>query len=182
MSRLTFASLLFALAMGSGAASAQNAAPPIPEAQRARSVARQHLAGPRFGFTVFTGDVADQRDQAELEPIMTQFGWQWETQLVSQNSGNQVLMEWVVLVGGVEQDELNLSLGWLSGYRFPNGVEFGVGPNLSYSRDSGDTTSSMIFAAGATAPFGDVYIPVNFAVSIAKGGPRLTALLGWIVG
>ena len=182
MSRLTFASLLFALATGSGAASAQIPAPPIPEAQRVRSVARQHLAGPRFGFTVFTGDVADQRDQAELEPMMTQFGWQWETQLISQNSGNQVLMEWVLLVGGVEQDEFNLSLGWLSGYRLPNGVEFGVGPNLSYSRDSGDTTSSMIFAAGATAPFGDVYVPVNFAVSIAKGGPRLTALLGWIVG
>ena len=182
MSRLTIASLFVAMAMGSGAASAQITQPEIPEAQRVRRVARQHLAGPRFGFTVFTGDVADGRDQMGLEPLMTQFGWQWETQLVSQNSGNQVLMEWVLLVGGVEQDEFNVSLGWLSGYRFPNGVEFGVGPNLSYSRDTEDTTTSMIFAVGATAPFGDMYVPVNFAVSIAKGGPRLTALLGWIVG
>jgi hypothetical protein len=118
----------------------------------------------------------------DLEPIMSQFGWQWETQLISQNSGNQVLMEWVLLVGGVEQDEFNVSLGWLSGYRLANGVEFGVGPNLSYSKDTQDTTTSMILAIGATAPFGDMYIPVNLAVSIAQGGPRLTVLVGWIVG
>jgi hypothetical protein len=117
MSRLTFASLFVALAMVSGAASAQVVEPLIPEAQRVRRVPRQHLAGPRFGFTVFTGDVADQRDQVDLEPMMTQFGWQWETKLISQNAGNQVLMEWVLLVGGVEQDEINVSLGWLTGYR-----------------------------------------------------------------
>ena len=40
----------------------------------------------------------------------------------------------------------------------------------------------MLFAAGATLPFGDMYVPINFAVSVAKGGPRLTALIGWIVG
>ena len=92
MPRLTIASLFVAMAMGSGAASAQITQPEIPEAQRVRRVPRQHLAGPRFGFTVFTGDVADGRDQMGLEPLMTQFGWQWETQLVSENSGNQVLM------------------------------------------------------------------------------------------
>lgn len=182
MSRSIFTSLLVALALSSGAAAAQTAEPQIPEAQRVRKLARQHLAGPRFGFTVFTGDVAAARHRAGLQPMMTQFGWQWETQLVSQDSGNQVLMEWILLAGGVEQDELNLSLGWISGYRLPNGLEFGVGPNLSYSKDTGKTTSSMIFAAGATAPFGDIFIPINFAVSLAKGGPRVTALLGWIVG
>jgi hypothetical protein len=102
MSRLTIASLFVAMAMGSGAASAQIAEPERPEAQRVRRLPRQHLAGPRFGFTVFTGDVADGRDQMDLDPLMTQFGWQWETQLISQNSGNQVLMEWVLLMGGVE--------------------------------------------------------------------------------
>jgi len=76
----------------------------------------------------------------------------------------------------------NLSLGWLAGYRLESGLEFGVGPNLSYSRDSGETTSSMLFAAGATLPFGQMYIPINFVVSVAEGGPRITALIGWIVG
>ena len=182
MSRMIFTLLFVALALSAGAASAQIQDPATPGAQAAREITRRHLSGPRFGFTVFTGDVADRRDQADLEPIMTQFGWQWETQLLSTQSGSQALMEWVLLVGGVEQNEFNLSLGWLAGYRLENGVEFGVGPNLSYSRDSEETTSSMVFAAGATLPFGEMYLPINFAVSVAKGGPRITALIGWIVG
>ena len=40
-------------------------------------------------------------------------------------------MEWVLLVGGVEQDEFNTSLGWLTGYRLAGGMELGVGPNFS---------------------------------------------------
>lgn len=180
MSR-TIITLLFALATSVGAASAQ-IQDASTRARGAQPLPRRHLSGPRFGFTVFTGDVADARDRADLEPIMTQFGWQWETQIVSMQSGSQALMEWVLLVGGVEQDEFNVSLGWLAGYRLESGLEFGVGPNLSYSKDSEETTSSMLFAAGATLPFGDMFIPVNFAVSVAKGGPRMTALIGWIVG
>ncbi len=182
MSRMIFTPLFVALALSAGAASAQTRRPATREPQVAREIPRRHLNGPRFGFTVFTGDVADQRNAADLEPIMTQFGWQWETQLVSTQSGNQALMEWILLVGGVEQYEFNLSLGWLTGYRLVSGVEFWVGPNFSYSQDSEETTSSMVFAAGATLPFGDMYIPINFAVSVAKGGPRMTALIGWIVG
>ena len=182
MSRMIFTLMFVALALSTDAASAQTQGPATPETQMAREVPRRHLNGPRFGFTVFTGDVADKRDQAGLEPIMTQFGWQWETQLLATPSGSQALMEWVVLVGGMEQDEFNLSLGWLAGYRLDNGVEFGVGPNFSYSKDSRETTSSMLFAAGATLPFGDLFIPINFALSVAEGGPRMTALIGWIVG
>ncbi len=182
MSRMIFTIPFLVLALSSGAASAQTQGPATLGVQGAQKITRRHLSGPRFGFTVFTGQVADQRDEAGLEPIMTQFGWQWETQLVSMEGGSQALMEWVLLVGGMEQNEFNISLGWLAGYRLENGVEFGVGPNFSYSKDSRETTSSMLFAAGATLPFGDMYVPINFAVSVAKGGPRLTALIGWIVG
>ena len=156
--------------------------PQVPEDQRARQLPRQTLSGPRFGFTTFTGETADQRDQAGLESIMTQFGWQFETQIVSLTGGQRALMEWVLLVGGVEQDELNLSLGWLTGYRLPTGLEFGVGPNFSYSKDSEDITTSMVLAGGATLPFGDLYVPINLAVAVAKGGPRITVLTGWIIG
>ena len=182
MSRMILTLLFVTLALGGDAASAQVQVSSRPGAQEGQGISRRKLSGPRFGFTVFTGDVADQRQQAGLEPIMTQFGWQWETQLRSMDTGSQALMEWVVLVGGMEQDEFNLSLGWLAGYRLESGLEFGVGPNLSYSRDSGETTSSMLFAAGATLPFGQMYIPINFVVSVAEGGPRITALIGWIVG
>ena len=102
-----------------------------PESVSVRPLPRRHLSGPRFGFTTFTGDIADKRNSIGKEAIMSQFGWQFETQIVSTTDGNQALMEWVFLVGGVEQDELNLSLSWMAGYRLPNGLEFGVGPNIS---------------------------------------------------
>ncbi len=157
-------------------------APAVPADQRVKKLPRQKLSGPRFGFTTFTGDVADQRDQAGLETIMTQFGWQFETQILSLTGGHRALMEWVILVGGVEQDEFNLSLGWLTGYRLPSGVEVGVGPNFSINKDSEDITTSMVVAAGATVPFGDLYVPINTAIGIARGGPRITVLTGWIIG
>jgi hypothetical protein len=91
-------------------------------------------------------------------------------------------MEWVFLLGGLEQDEANLSLAWLTGYRLQNGVELGVGPNVSLNVKDENTTGSMVVAAGATMPFGDIYVPMNVAVAFAKGGPRITTLLGWIVG
>jgi hypothetical protein len=178
---LTILALTIAAA-GTTATPANAQVDTIPTEMRARQLPRQHLAGPRFGFTTFTGDVADQRRLIGKEPIMSQFGWQFETQVLSTRSGNQALMEWVVLVGGVEQDELNLSLGWLAGYRLPNGLEFGVGPNVSLRKEGGDPTTSMLIAGGATLPFGELYVPLNLAVAFAKGGPRITTLIGWIVG
>jgi len=154
----------------------------IPEAMRARTLPRQHLSGPRFGFTTFTGDVAKFRQAVGKEAMMSQFGWQFETQIVSTRSGNQALMEWVALVGGVEQDEMNLSLSWLAGYRLPSGLEFGVGPNVSVRKEGGDPTTSMVVAGGATLPFGELYVPLNLAVAFAQGGPRVTTLVGWIIG
>ena len=154
----------------------------VPEAMRVRQLPRQHLSGPRFGFTTFTGDVADLRNSVGKEAIMSQFGWQFETRIASQTGGNQALMEWVFLVGGVEQDELNMSLSWIAGYRLPNGLEFGVGPNISITKDNSDPTTSMVVAAGTTLPFGDLYVPLNLAVAFAEGGPRITTLMGWIVG
>jgi hypothetical protein len=103
-------------------ASAQmNAASDAP----ASGLTRHTLSGPRFGFTTFTGEVADQRRGADLETIMSQFGWQFETQILSQDSGNQALLEWLILVGGVESDEFNLTGSFLTGYRLANGLEFG---------------------------------------------------------
>lgn len=172
------AALLLAADAGMLAAQAKE----IPEEMRVRTLPRQHLSGPRFGFTAFTGQVAELRQSIGKEVIMSQFGWQFETQIVSTTSGNQALMEWVVLVGGVEQDELNLSLSWLAGYRLPGGFEFGVGPNVSVRKEGGDPTTSMVMAMGATLPFGELYVPLNVAVAFAQGGPRFTTLMGWIIG
>ncbi len=182
MSRAIFTLLFVTLALSADAASVQIRRSSTLEAQQVQRVSRRKLAGPRFGVTLFTGEVADLRDQADLSPMMTQFGWQWETQLMFTPNGDQALLEWVVLVGGVEQNEFNLSLGFLAGYRMQNGIEFGVGPNISFTKESDDATTSMLIAVGHTFPVGDLQLPVNFAVGLGKGGPRLTTLIGWIVG
>jgi hypothetical protein len=170
------------LGLGIGSAAAQQAENTIPAEMRVNKLPRQKLSGPRFGFTVFTGDVAEYRQAQGLEPIMSQFGWQFETQMVSTTDGSQALMEWLVLLGGLEQDETSLSVAWLAGYRLASGLEFGVGPNFNANFKESMTNTSMVMAAGGTLPFGEIYVPLNFAVAFSDGGPRITALLGWIVG
>ncbi len=66
MSRMILALLFVTLALSADAASAQVQASARPEAQEGQGISRRKLSGPRFGFTVFTGDVADQRNQAGL--------------------------------------------------------------------------------------------------------------------
>lgn len=155
----------------------------IPDGMRARTPPRQKLSGPRFGMTAFTGAVADRRRKADLGVFMSQFGWQFENQIVSTDTGNQALLEFLLLFGGFEQDMRNMSLSWLAGYRLPNGFEFGVGPNFGIQLSGeGETTTSMVTALGATMPFGDIYVPANVAVAWAEGGPRITTLIGWIIG
>ena len=184
MFRTTLSVAMLALSLSAGAVLAQTTqgTPEVPVEMQVKKLPHQSLMGPRFGFTAFTGDVAKMRQKGGLEPIMTQFGWQWERQIVSLTGGNMALMEFVLLVGGVEQDEFNTSLGWITGYRLKGGFEIGAGPNFSMTKEADKINTSMIVAGGATVPFGDFYLPVNLAVGIAKGGPRITILTGWIMG
>lgn len=154
----------------------------VPEEMRAHELPRQKLSGPRVGFTTFTGDVASGRRDLGKSTLMSQFGWQFETQIVSTESGHQALLEVVLLLGGLEQDEFNLNASWLAGYRLANGLEFGVGPNLSRSSITGDFTTSLVTAAGITLAVGDMYLPFTAALAFAEGGPRITTLMGWIIG
>lgn len=158
--------------------------PQVPEDRQVRTLPRQSLNGPRFGFTTFTGDVARARQDAGKSTIMSQFGWQFETQIIATQTGSQALMEWLFLVGGVEQDDFSAGLAWMAGYRLESGLELGMGPNFSWNKNTEDLTTSMVVAGGATLPAGggDILIPVNVAVAFADGGPRITTLAGWIIG
>ena len=140
------------------------------------------LSGPRFGVTAFTGDVATARQSIDKSAFMTQFGWQAETQILATDRGDQALIEWVGLLGGVEQGEMNLSGALIAGYRLANGFELGAGPNISYGSEAGNVTTSMLLAAGVTVPMGQLRVPFNVAVALAEGGPRITTLVGWVIG
>jgi hypothetical protein len=176
---LTWIALLAPMAFSPEQALAQS--PTATEPSESAPLVRRDLSGPRFGFTVFTGEVAQARTSLGLEPVMTQFGWQFENSMMSRENGAEALLEWVFLVGGVEQSELNLSLSWLAGYRTSGGLEIGAGPAVSANKDNRRINTSMIVAMGATPPIGSIRIPLHVAVAMSSGGPRFTTLVGWIV-
>ncbi|MCA1656493.1 MAG: hypothetical protein LC713_02075, partial [Actinobacteria bacterium] len=64
-----------------------------------------NLSGPRFGLTVLPAQLVDtisSRFDHKIQPVISQFGWQFETQLFTADSGMTVLTELVGLVGGLE--------------------------------------------------------------------------------
>jgi hypothetical protein len=132
------------------------------------------LSGPRLGITLVTGKDADElRSKADAGPIVSQFGWQFEQQFLSTKEGLAGLTEWVFLVGGAEQGTLLPSLSWLVGLRTAGGTEFGLGPNISLSGPA------LVLAAGITQQSASLNFPINLAVVIAKGGPRIALLVGF---
>jgi hypothetical protein len=146
--------------------------PPINEAP---AVEPLKLSGPRFGLTYLPAELRQRvADEFELEisPVITQFGWQWETRFFS-NEGMTGVSEWVLLVGGLEQNHFIPSLSWILGVRSQGGTEFGVGPNLSVSG------TAIVFAGGVTVRSGPIYFPVNLALVPSTDGVRVSTLVGF---
>ena len=146
----------------------QTTVPPV-----ARTV---NLSGPRFGITSLSPGVVDKVKEergVELRPLISQFGWQFEKQFYSKAGGISAVNEWVVLVGGLEQDVVVPSLSWVVGLRTAEGLEFGIGPNLS------PAGTALVLAAGMTFRSGVLNVPLNFAVVPSRGGTRVTLLAGF---
>lgn len=133
-------------------------------------------SGPRFGLTFLGGALTDSlqsRHRIDVAPVITQFGWQFERQFASVEGGPVALNEWVLLVGGLDQGAFLPSLSWLVGIRFPNQLEFGVGPNLTPAGVALAWSAGMTFRAGALA------VPVNVALVPSKYGMRSSILTGF---
>lgn len=132
------------------------------------------LAGPRFGLTVITGSNAERlRDEIGIHPVVTQFGWQFETEMFSTAQGLTTMGEMVVLAGGLEQGKFLPSLSGLVGLRTPNGAEIGVGPNVSLAGVGLAVAGGVNFAAG------DINFPLTVAVVPSAGGMRFSFLGGF---
>lgn len=140
------------------------------------------LSGPRFGLTAAGGGQAQFLEMMGVNPIMSQFGWQFETRYYSTSSGYQALIEFIPLIAGLEANNTALSLNVLAGFRTPNGFEIGVGPNFAvrglWSTNPIGTTS-MVFALGQSFKVDEINIPVNIAVSPSANGFSITGLVGF---
>ena len=118
------------------------------------------FGGPRFGFTYITSGTQSSRlTEMGKNPLITQFGWQFETRLFNVDKGPSGIIEFVPLIGGMEQGLFLPSANLLIGMRGSGtkSFEFAVGPNLSISG------LGMVFAIGTNFRSGSVNFPVNLA-------------------
>ena len=127
------------------------------------------LAGPRIGFTFISpGPIADfLHDGLDFDEedkygstgaaFTTLYGWQWESRFADGGSVTGIV-EWIVLVGGMEKGMFLPSASSIIGARMDNGLEFGVGPNLSLSG------IGMVFGVGYNFKSGSLNLPVNISV------------------
>ena len=134
-----------------------------------------HLAGPRLGFTVLTSGVLDRarEKQHDLNPFLTQFGWQFESRLFRLPNGVSGLVELVPLVGGLEQGLFIPSVSGLVGIRGAKGFEFGLGPNVT------PLGANIVLALGTSLRSNGINFPINLAVVPGNGGARISLLVGF---
>ncbi|MCX6312050.1 MAG: hypothetical protein NT084_10505 [Bacteroidetes bacterium] len=128
----------------------------------------KRYGGPRLGFTVLgpgtSNDKMDNLFNRRVNPVITQFGWQFETRIFTLKDGSSGLVEFVPMIGGLEQGLFLPSATGLIGFRTKSGIELGMGPSISLGG------ASVVFAAGASFKAGKVTFPVNlvFLPSITK--------------
>jgi hypothetical protein len=133
-----------------------------------------HLDGPRIGVTILTGNLAQKMEnEYQANPIISQFGWQFESQYFTLDNGTAGVVEFVTLLGGLEQNLFIPSASLLVGLRSAKGFEVGVGPNVSVGG------ASFVLAGGYTFSSNGIHFPINLAFVPGKDGARLSLLLGF---
>jgi hypothetical protein len=133
------------------------------------------LSGPRFGLTILSEGVVKALGERGIQvgPHISQFGWQFEKQFYTKDSGVTMVTEWIGLVGGLEQSVVLPSLSWVVGVRTRDGAEFGMGPNIT------PAGTALVLATGMTFRAGALNIPLNVAVVPSKSGTRVSLLSGF---
>ena len=135
-----------------------------------------NLSGPRFGLTMLSPGNVEALAEKEIvlqRSTVTQFGWQFEKRLYTNDEGLSALTEFVPLISGLEQGVALPSLNWLVGIRTSTGTEFGIGPNIT------PVGVGLVVAAGVTVQSGALNIPLNVAVASSKSGARVSIMTGF---
>lgn len=127
------------------------------------------LSGPRIGATFSPDGTA-----------ISQFGWHFEHQVEAAERGPSLLVETVLLVGGLERHLFIPNANLIFGLRTPQGFEFGVGPSFTLGTAIG-FRSGLVAAAGKTFRINGVQLPLNVAYAFDKDGSRVSVMTGWAV-
>src|SRR5689334_22637750 len=90
------------------------------------------LSGPRLGATyVLSPSPKQLAAEYDMQPVLSQFGWQFERRFFERPGGFTGLNELVVLAGGLDQAKIMPTVSWVVGVRSQGGAEVGGGPVLS---------------------------------------------------
>ena len=132
------------------------------------------LSGPRLGITGITPGLTQDAIAEEFNirtPAIMQYGWQFEKRFMD-GGDLSGLIEWVLLVGGMEQGMIIPSLSSLIGMRNHHGFEAALGPNLTMKG------LSFVFAAGYNFRSGNLNLPVNISWVPSHQSPNETGKTG----
>lgn len=132
-------------------------------------VKRKRFGGPRIGLTYISpGTTTDYLSSEGKQPMITQFGWQFEGRLFTVEGNTQGIIEFIPMIGGVEQGMFIPSASLLIGIRGGEKrmFEFAMGPNFAVTRDyKRDVTvqTGVVIAFGTSFKHGNINFPVNLA-------------------
>ncbi|KAA3618293.1 MAG: hypothetical protein D8M58_20535 [Calditrichaeota bacterium] len=158
--------------------------------------AERNMGGPRLGVTVIPGNgrlVQKLKDEG-IGSTISQFGWHFEWQVVPKGGGPSFIVEFIPLVGGVEYGKVIPSATLAMGIRMPNGIEFGIGPNvligLTEKKAEGigdpvkkktDLQSALTIAVGKSINYSGVSIPINLVYTTNPDGNRISVVFGYAI-
>ena len=139
------------------------------------------LSGPRLGFTFVppNSPLAEKLSQNKVYPVISQFGWHFEYAVIPEGGGPSFVIEFIPLIGGVESPVIIPSASLAMGIRFPNGFEFGLGPNVILT--SNGPKQALVIAGGKTIDYSGVQIPLNVAIAANTDGVRASFIVGYAI-
>lgn len=144
------------------------------------SFAERNLGGPRLGVTYVTGNGSLARELSKngFGRLLSQFGWHFEYQVIPEGGGPQFVIQFIPLISGVEYSKIFPTTTLAIGVRLPNGIEFGMGPNVLLA---GSPRTALTIAVGKSFNYGGVSIPINVAVTTNPEGQRISLVVGYAI-
>ncbi len=159
------------------------------------NIRSRKLNGPRIGLTYVAqgkfldrnGELVKTLENNDIGAIISQFGWHFEWLVTPEGGGPSFITELIPFFGGVEYQTVIPSASLVLGIRLPNGIEFGLGPNLTLrfseiSDHNNPLSTALIIAIGQSIKFSGVSIPINLAVATNNEGTRFAFVFGYALG
>jgi hypothetical protein len=171
----TLGAIALLFATRPAAAQSTSYSPPRDAGQATVIVVDDNRSGPRIGAAYLVGgSVTAEREGVHVQPLMSLFGWQTEHPFPTGIAGAPLpVVEFIGMIGGLEQSRPLASYSLILGARQPNGWEVGVGPTLT------GAGTQLTFAAGVTRNLGLLNIPLNIAVSPGRRGAAISVTTGF---